>query len=587
MTLSTLDRVTSSSLDQGELVASRVITDRDNAAPLDNAFAYSGQQYFYTVIPRVIYFSQTAATGTPTSISSDAYGIITMVIGSTTHKLYNVEMFENDIVSPIGDDDLAINAAVEVALALDLGVNLAKQNWTLNGPIDLTGVREIKASHDSTLTVTVDSNFSTNFPDTYAVFLGNQVGDDQNGRNNGLYLSGLLRVNASSRNFVANGIYVKGSWVGYDMLRASGFKGHGVGIEALWDSYINHISVELCGNPDAATLQEGAALFIGGADTVNTTHFIAIQCERSYQYAIWAGAHIRCQIDTIHSERTSVIDGTKPSYQFSGGNNTYGQAFIDQVNSSSAPDGTALDTTNPMQVTINEDGSTFGSWSVEATVNRTFGGRCTMGHLTVTNYRESDAATGMTFDVLECTDTFWGYNKTKVLSGSIGTVNMNFNAQGTSIQNAVIGTINYTSNILGGAHFSDCEIATVNDCRSGSTSNHGGAFTVFNDCRITTFNGAYNSLIQVFGGYITTASVASQCGVDFINVRFGTFGYTGNRSFITRGCSAVTVNNWSIPANNVSGKTFHAGETTQRLGYSAGANMYVNTAEGLNFAAQW
>lgn len=88
-------------------------------------------------------------------------------------------------------------------------------------------------------------------------------------------------------------------------VRVMQLDGFGVKINKIWDSTIEHVMVELCGNAS-----EYAFSMNDDGDTCNTTHVLCLQVEQSNQKAIHISANtLSCVIDNIHSERQTPAAG--------------------------------------------------------------------------------------------------------------------------------------------------------------------------------------------------------------------------------------------------------------------------------------
>lgn len=121
-----------------------------------------------------------------------------------------------------------------------------------------------------------------------------------------------------------------------DSIRAINFNGTGIHISATWDSTIQSISAERCGNVKNFQLR-----IEPGGDTSNCLFIGRIQSERAYHKCLEIKC-IRSVINTIHAERTLIQtddDGTKPlisglkyvNVSIQIGNSTINQMIYDNV----------------------------------------------------------------------------------------------------------------------------------------------------------------------------------------------------------------------------------------------------------------
>lgn len=126
--------------------------------------------------------------------------------------------------------------------------------------------------------------------------------------------SGAPGDNLAARRAVErNGIYwhCYGGQGSVKSVKAFGFNGFGQKYEAIWDSVVDNVITESCGNTT-----EWAFSIINGTDTSNHTNFNRIQCEVSIGKAFYATG-LQVVITGLHCERTTG-DGTNPTVQIEG-----------------------------------------------------------------------------------------------------------------------------------------------------------------------------------------------------------------------------------------------------------------------------
>lgn len=127
-----------------------------------------------------------------------------------------------------------------------------------------------------------------------------------------LSIGGIGTVNS-------NGILYEGH-IGinlFEHIRVYNFNGFGIKINAIWDSKLDEISVEKCGNND-----NYAFSMLNDGDTCNMSNIDRLQVEQSNNKAICIDADtLSCNFFNIHSERTS--NPSAQSYIFGGNSCNY------------------------------------------------------------------------------------------------------------------------------------------------------------------------------------------------------------------------------------------------------------------------
>lgn len=517
---------------------------------------------------------------------------LTATVGSDNYILQKVSEIVPWGVRPDGLDSDAINAAALVAATLHVPLNLTGgvDNFTIDKEIDLTNVKTIFCEFYRQLRVTVDASYATNFPNGYAVLIGNTVGDQENGRASGARILGNMVVSCNTRTYPLHGVYCKGSWIHLDCLRVHYFNGHGFAGEAIWDSYFGKISLESCGRPSAGSVINGAAFWLAGADSNNTTKFSSIQCETAYQYGFYVHGNLRQQIENIHCERLYLIDGTDYSHLFVGSNTTFGQALFNKHGGTTTPEGDPLDTVNSMRMLYNMSTTSAGAWAVGGDIYRTFGDTTpsTFDVLQCVAYIHSNSGFGLKIGSLSCVSASLFYYDI-VDSGNIDDLTFGFDSHSCQVSRSSINnSILVPNNIRGDLDLFNCVISgTV----SGTKSPTGGRRPLtFRDC---TFNG------DVVGGFQEKAvlidcnfadiALVSRAILDIRGgVLNGSFSYSGNMATITNGLrlaqnGTAAITSWKEPDffGNVQ-FDWPSGTTTQRPVYSAGANHYTSTGSAWN-----
>lgn len=102
--------------------------------------------------------------------------------------------------------------------------------------------------------------------------------------------------------------------------------------------------------------------------------------------------------------------------------------------------------------------------------------------------------------------------------------------------------------------------------------------TRLRDCIIWgRLTGYYQQRLIIEGGYIESVSLASRAYVTLDGVKGGSFGYTGDRAYVTRNCRFGSVLGWAIPVFG----NYPAGERTHRMGVISSGDVveYINTQD--------
>ncbi|CUW04379.1 Uncharacterised protein [Serratia grimesii] len=452
--------------------------------------------------------------------------------------------------------------------------------WTISGTLDLMKVSGIIADNSCIFKVNPKE-----FDGEWVITIGEPTLKYNQGRANRVVIIGSLIVDSTSRDVPLNGVYLKGQWFNIGHIRVNNFNGIGIKQEAVWDSTIDRMSIELCGNSTSfAYSQEG------GGDTHNTTHIKSLQVEQSYNKAIkMTGA--RDVINNIHCERTYITtldDGSKTTSgltyitcYFGLGNSIINQGIIDAYAGLKAPDGTPCLTAST-SIVLAMDFSTMNNISAaESVVSCGFGHQSEYNGFTVKDIYIAEPAEKITLRSPRITGTVYLGSEVIVENGVVNKLTPRNNAYNIIVSGGSIVTLDYTQNIRGMITFNNVTISgDILDLRapagSGSGTSIGALYspTIFNNCNLNKVIGYFGSRAIFNGGRIATVALASQSAFEFYNVKVNTFGYSGNRAFITRGVQADTVIAWSAPTHYI----WPVGTITERVGGAASGVgiIYVN-----------
>ncbi|NBJ33770.1 hypothetical protein GE191_08785 [Serratia fonticola] len=456
-----------------------------------------------------------------------------------------------------------------IAASKNKTVDFRGSCWTVSGTLDLTEVASIIADNSCVFNVN-----PVGFKGDWVFTIGTPNRTAENGRANRVVLLGSLIVNCSSRDAVLNGVYLKGQWFNVGHIRVSNFNGTGIRQEAVWDSTIDRLSVELCGNSvDFAYVQCGAG------DTHNTTHIKGIQVEQSYNKAI-AMSGIRNVIDNIHCERTyitSLNHGVQTNLSglnyvtciFNLGNSVINQAIIDAYSGEMSPDGSQCVSSTP-SVILSMDYSTMNNIAAGGAIfSCTFGRQTEYNGFVVKDFYVSERAKKITFRSPRVMGTLFLCSEIMVENGVINKLIPADNAYNIMVNGGHITTLDYKNKIRGLITFNNVSITNEIlglQAPPGAVENSsiGELYppTVFNNCNLGKVIGYFGSRAIFNGGYIATVALDSLCAFEFYNIKIGTFGYNGAQAFLTRGVQADIVHSWSEPKHF----QYPAGTITERIG---------------------
>lgn len=558
--------------------------------------------YSYSVSDGVITFADTIPAGTlvdvtigvdteaDTSAVSTVLGILSGSQGSSyigglgyvTPQMHGATSGDS-----VSDNTTAVlNAAAEAALTGKI-LLLSGGPFRISQTLDLTAVRHVAADYTGRLLVN-PSVFTPKHTREFVVTFGNPDTAFGSDRCNHLTLSGYLVVEASNRTATLSGVYLKGALMKLGSIRVRGFNGSGFRADAWWDSVLDSISVELCGNTSLYALDINPY-----GDTSNCLNIGRIQVEQSYHKNMNINI-IRSKIGPIHSERGKILtldDGTTnlPSgltYQNTNINLT--NSTMDQMILDAADDTSAVTVTKTPSVRLNLYESHVSSFYLATSVVSVTAGQ--HGRIDSSSfYKYYNPSYSVTLSSCRVTRTAGdGYLKVGgagfvAQNCAVDTFQPDYNTSSALFTSCTFNN-NYsnTNTNVSGILFDKCTF-------NGNITNTGPTAVVspteFRDCTILgTFIGSYQHKVIVNGGYVSAVNLASRAYAEFNRVRGGTFNYSGDRAFVTAGCSFDTVTAWAPPTFGA----YPAGKRTQRMGAISSGSIieYVNTTDaGATFAA--
>ncbi|MCT8003312.1 hypothetical protein NZL82_15655 [Sphingomonas sanguinis] len=459
-----------------------------------------------------------------------------------------------------------------------LDLTPAPTAWKVRSGLDFSGVPIIMAGFGKA----IRPDPSGNFPTGYAVTIGDPTKGFGEGRVVGAQILGNLTVEGD-RSADLNGVYLKGSWLNVGAIRVNGFKGMGICGEAVWDSLIGRLSVELSGDLDSWALWLKA-----GGDTFNATQISSIQVEQAYQKGIFADL-LRCRVQNIHSERMTILTadeggGSYENYRFLLSNSSVDQAVIharevdaaeaaNRVGPAGEPLARLADGSGaPCRITMNGDASSFREMACPgALVFTDYGTGLQISNLGCRDYSQMAPSRRILLTTPAVSGLCTLGQDTSVLEPQINRIDFAFNGQNIVIEGGTIAQpINCSQNIIGNIVFEKVSLGEILDTREPAADK---LPITFRACNIARMTGAFNAVAVVDGGYVKDVALASQARVEMINGRSATFTYTGNRAFLTRNWRSAAVAAWDRPIE----QAYPAGTRTERVGYSADGSLYQNT----------
>lgn len=487
------------------------------------------------------------------------------------------------------DATAAINAAAAAAALQGKALDLRGGPWLVSGTLDFTSVKTIVSDYSGVIQVNPDT-FVSKFTNKYAVTFGNPDLSFGQGRTRHVQIVGTLVVDCLSRSSNLHGVYFKGSWFGVGTVRATGFNGSAIVLEAVWDSIFGSLSGELAGN--IADYQIDVR---GGGDTSNCLFVGRIQSERAYHKCLRLSA-IRSVFNTIHAERTSVLtldDGSTladgvtkyTTLHFNLGNSVVNQLIHDAI-TGNAPDGQP--TVGEASARLDMDYSNLNAAALTSCIVNTNSGRNSqLSSVSAKNWTFSATATDNVVSNVRITVNLSAANMTTFIGGTIENLTPRFNASDLLFDNVAINQLNFAAEIKGNIRFRCCrfpETMTIGTTRAPdgytatSTLGETNLPVTFENCVLLgTFTGAFQSRAVWEGGYIKTVNLASRAAVEFYGTVMGSFSYTGDIAYVTRQCRAASVSSWARTAH----VAYPIGTITERLGVDTnGVGLAFRNTDG-------
>ncbi|HIC9066235.1 TPA: hypothetical protein ACW70F_001537 [Klebsiella michiganensis] len=501
-------------------------------------------------------------------------------LGYVTPQMYGAISGSSAVDNTVAMQE-AINAASGKVLDLRGGP------WRVSATLDFTNLRGIITDYTGRILVN-PVGFSALHSRKFAVTFGNPDTHFGSNRCNHFTCIGYLLVESDNRDAELSGVYIKGALMSFGSIRATRFNGHGLRADAWWDSSVASISYELCGNTSLYALDLNPY-----GDTSNCLFIGRIQVEQAYQKQMNINI-IRSVIGSIHSERLKILtldDGTTglPSgltYQNTNiniTNTTIGQMILDASKDTAA--GTVSVTPSVRLNLYESEVSSF--YLATSVVSSTFGQNGVVKSSSFYKYYNPSYSVTM----IGCRVTRTAGDGLAVVGGSgflalnctFDTFTPDYNSSGITLQKCTINaTYNSTNTGVSGVVFDQ---TTFNGNVSGTGPTEVSKPTEFRSCNILgTFSGTFQHRAIIKGGYINAVSLVSRAYAEFESVKGGSFTYTGDRAFVTRGCSFTTVTLWGPPTFGA----YKVGQRTQRIGaMPSGTGVeYVNTTDaGANFVA--
>jgi hypothetical protein len=492
--------------------------------------------------------------------------------------------------STTADNTAAVQAAVAFCKNFRYGLNLRGGPWRITSTVDFTGILTIESNWSGRFLVD-STNFTAAHAANYVLTFGNPDTDYRSDRAQHVNVTGTLGIVSDNRTNQLNGVFFKGSHFMVDYVRVQRLNGTGVMLSAVWDSVFSSFSVEECGNTSAYQFHISS-----GGDTSNCLNIGRIQSESAYHKCL-AIAAIRSVINEIHAERTAVLttdDGTtvlESGLTYTNVTITLGtgsvinQMIHDCLTSGTAPDGTAIAATKSSMV-LNVDYSKVIGVNANGSVVST------------------SLARDASFDTCQFLDWYFLSSTTNVIGNnvsnprilgtlypSVGTtfigghyksIMPRYNAQSLTFNGpAFITDLGFPANIVGDIFFNYCQFdVTLSIGDTKAPSGNTGSSTVgearspvtFNHCNIMgSVVGNYKSRAVINGGRVGTVNLVSRAAIELYDVKGGSFNYTGDRGFITRGCRFDAVAAWDVPSHI----NYPIGTLTERMGAATGVtNIY-------------
>jgi hypothetical protein len=234
-------------------------------------------------------------------------------------------------------DTTDVRAAFNYAASVNKVVDFGNSRVRLNGQVIIGQNSGFRFSVDSY--GDVDTSGNPIGPGFYVVGSGYTAFVTSGGK---IFIDGAIYggdANPNSRTPV-NGILFQNNILSHIVkLRVHKLNGFGVRIINMWDSLIESISIENCGN----NTQNGYAFFISGEpinnlpETSNMTHILRLQVEKAKSQAIYIDPNSLCLvIDNIHSEQATGEAG-KITWHLGGNRCTYLNTRLNATNPTVPP----------------------------------------------------------------------------------------------------------------------------------------------------------------------------------------------------------------------------------------------------------
>lgn len=369
----------------------------------------------------------------------------------------------------------------------------------------------------------------------------------------------------------ANGVLIQNSFLSkFGMLRVYNLDGFGVKINKMWDSIMESVSVELCGNAS-----EYAFSMNDDGDTCNMSHIMRLQVERSNTKAIYISPNtLSCVIDNIHSEQaipalgvnTWTLGGIRCIYNAIRLNSNAPAANSSALLSGANSQFNALITEGAIPVTVNGFNSTSLTL-VSPEVNGKIGA--------TTNQAGTISVIGGTLENLDSQASIFNCTGTKITNLTVGFANNNSDLMRFfGCQISVLASSSSTS----AATFNNCIIAEAGSYLQGktvlnnTTSSSAGAVSV-----------AFNQRLNCVGSTLTGGGGFSLSGNALIRSIGSTF--VGNMN-ITAQCASIFDSGSSVTGavtgqTAPSGSSWSKGERTKNLAPAVGSpKAWVCTVAG-------
>ncbi|MBF7683857.1 phage tail protein [Acinetobacter sp. B5B] len=456
-------------------------------------------------------------------------------------------------------DQNILNSAIQCAIDNGKAVDLSGSTWGITSEVRMHTSITVKSTSANRITA-----YEGNYKNSYAVEVGDPAQGWLGGRST-IIQEGMFWIDCASRDYKLHGVYIKGSFNAINTIRAVGFNGVGIRLDAFHDSQVNRLSVELCGNET-----DYAFTCTSTDDTCNAFSVESLQVEQSYQRGIYITETIRSTIHNIHSERLITTNkdpvttnplGYDLNHVINIGNCTINQAIFDST-----------DTDQYMRL----DGflCNYDNFYVdEGHVYGEFGDTTTYSNLLAKSFSQLGILKDITFINPKIPTMLLSYNTT-VHQPEVTDMNFGYHAENINIFGGSI--VNY-----GASNTSDVAYGNINAHGTViqnfyKTGNASGYQNSLMNCKIENFFGNWDNPVNVIGGIINNASIVNRALPVFDGVTFDSFNAVGEMGYITRNCKASgngTIN-WSVP-----NRILTAGVLTERIGYSTEGKLYQSNGK--------